>query len=108
MDIKVGDTLCLIKKVCYENGEEKYKVYTDTITKIVIGKNKTSVKCKHFRGDGLDLDFLESATMFWDKGLILVDEIFVDRNNSLKRAERWCESKNREMQMKKGKQIWTQ
>ncbi|MDD5022322.1 MAG: hypothetical protein PHR82_09380 [Endomicrobiaceae bacterium] len=79
---------------------ERYKYIEAKITRINIGKKKTSVYSDRF--NALDVSELESNTVFAKRGLqnnfIMVQEPFITNDELRAQAERWCENTNKKLE----------
>ncbi len=97
MNVKVGDTICYIQK-CTQPGddEESFRLVTTPITSIRIGKTATKAYSKRFYA--LDVEELETNTECFTRGMILVQEPFLDVGNLRENAERWIANRGWEHQ----------
>jgi hypothetical protein len=76
---------------------ERYKYIEAKVSRVNIGKKKTSVYSDRF--NALDMEELESNTKFAKRGLergfIMVQEPFITNDELRAQAERWCENMNK-------------
>lgn len=79
---------------------DRFKYIEANITRINIGKKRTSVYSNRF--NALDMEELESNTRFAQSGLkngyIMVQEPFITSEALKAQAERWCEETNKKLE----------
>lgn len=75
---------------------DRFKYIEANITRINIGKKRTSVYSNRF--NALDMEELESNTRFAQNGLkngyVMVQEPFITDNELREQCLRWCENTN--------------
>ena len=77
------DKIGFIQRRRYEDKKDEFKLIVAKVTKVVIGKKKTSVYTKEFYP--LDMEEIESNTSFINKskGLVIVSEPFLIKDEDI-------------------------